>query len=460
MAAKQVTLDDLINSLDPEIRALLKEDTRKVLDKRPTILDISYNSLLVNNKDSVEDFKVFHKTLLQVVQEKAPRSYSSIEQIPRGYFQGSTPYLIYINGGPDRQFLIGKSVDPIRKFVSDKISKDPRLVDSIFGLRKEETEVLNRKGIPTGDVTTKFISKADIGHAATQGELAPVAVSPLAYKLYGLIEYGEMTGSPVTNYATDALNKLYALQSDIQYSFKNNAPEVLESGGKTLGDLFVVVTLHTSELNQQFSEQEKQIFFDLRRKIALMANKAIRDKFLLQNIEGSNTVAQDIEQALVSLLKTGKVKLDKHKTNTGKSKKQQINANKGVDTAKKIVSKVAKPGAVTKPPPSANLINLAVLINSQLQDVISANMGDGNSRNVLNYRTGRFASTVKVEQLSMGREGMITAYYSYMKNPYATFSTGGKQAIPASRDPKLLIARSIREIAEQVVTNRLRAVSL
>jgi hypothetical protein len=460
MAAKQVSLDDLINSLDPQIRALLEEDTREVLDKRPTILDISYKSLLLNNKDSVEDFKIFHATLLKIIQEKVPRSYTSIEAVPRGYFQGSKPYLVYINGGPERQFLIAKSVGPIRTFITDKISKDPRLVDSIFGLRKEETEVLNRKGIPTGDVKTKLITKVDIGHAATQGELAPVAVSPLAYKLYGLIEYGEITGSPVAKYATDALNKLYALQADIEYSFKNNAPQVIEAGEKTLGDLFVVVTLHTSDINQQFSDQEKRIYADVKRKIALLANKAIRDRFLMQNIEGSNTIAQDIEQALVSVLKTGKVKLAKHTANKGKSKKQQINANKGVETATKIVSKVAKPGAITKPPPSANLINLAVLINSQLQDVISANMGDGNSRNVLNYRTGRFASTVKVEQLSMSKAGMITAFYSYMKNPYATFSAGGRQAIPASRDPKLLIAKSIRQIAEQVVTNRLRAVPL
>jgi hypothetical protein len=327
-------------------------------------------------------------------------------------------------------------------------------------LPKEETEVLNRKGIPTGDVKTKYITKVDIGHAATEGELAPLAVSPLAYKLYGLIEFGEMTGSPVAKYATEALNKLYALQADVEYSFKNNAPQVIEASEKTLGDLFVVVTLHTSELNQQFSDQEKRIFADLRRKIALLANKAIRDKFLMENIKGSNTVTQDIEQALVSILKTGKVKLAKHTANKGKSKKEQINVNKLPGTATKIVSKVAKPGTNTKPPPSTTLINLTVLINSQLQDVISANMGDGNSRNVLNYRTGRFASTVKVEQLSMSKAGMITAFYSYMKNPYATFSAGGRQAIPATRDPKLLIAKSIRQIAEQVVTNRLRAVPL
>jgi hypothetical protein len=459
MAAKQVTLDDLINSLDPEIKALLQENTREVLDKRPTILDISYNSLLINNKDSVENFKVFHAMLLKVVGEKTARTYKAIEDIPRGYFQGSTPYLVYINGGPDKQFLIGKSVEPIRKFITDKVSKDPRLVDSIFGIRKEQTEVLNRKGIPTGDVKTKLVTKADIGHAAMGGELAPIAISPLSYKLFGLIEYGQLRGSPVAKYAEDALNKLYAIQADINYSFKNNAPQVIEAGEKTLGNLFVVVTLHTSELNQQFSDQEKRIFADVKRKIALVANKSLRDKFLMQNIAGSNTIAQDIKEGLLNILKPGK-KLSRHTPRTGKSKKDQINLNKNVTTAK-VTSKVSATGTKMQAPPSSpDLSQLLALINSQLQDVISANMGDGKSRNVLNYRTGRFASTVKVEQINSNKQGMISAFYSYMKNPYATFSSGGRQSTPKSRDPKLLISKSIREIAQQVVSNNLRAVAL
>jgi hypothetical protein len=53
---------------------------------------------------------------------------------------------------------------------------------------------------------------------------------------------------------------------------------------------------------------------------------------------------------------------------------------------------------------------------------------------------------------------MITAFYNYMRNPYGTFSQGGRQEYPRSRDPKLLIAKSIREIAQEKVANRLRAV--
>jgi hypothetical protein len=120
--------------------------------------------------------------------------------------------------------------------------------------------------------------------------------------------------------------------------------------------------------------------------------------------------------------------------------------------------KLPKPNTVVPKARPTNLANLLVFINQHLQDVISANMGDGSRRDVLNYRTGRFAGSAKVESLSQSREGMITAFYSYMKNPYATFSQGGRQQNPKTRDPKLLISTSIREIAAQQVANKMRAV--
>lgn len=109
-------------------------------------------------------------------------------------------------------------------------------------------------------------------------------------------------------------------------------------------------------------------------------------------------------------------------------------------------------------PSAVNLTSLQTFINQHLQSAIAANMGDGNSKNVLNYRSGRLAASAKVERMSQSREGMITAFYSYMKNPYATFSEGGEQQLPKSRDPKLLISKSIREIAAQRVVSRMRAV--
>jgi len=52
-------------------------------------------------------------------------------------------------------------------------------------------------------------------------------------------------------------------------------------------------------------------------------------------------------------------------------------------------------------------------------------MGTGARRDILNSRSGRFAESVNVEQISESRQGMVTAFYNYMRNPYATFSQSG-----------------------------------
>jgi hypothetical protein len=153
-----------------------------------------------------------------------------------------------------------------------------------------------------------------------------------------------------------------------------------------------------------------------------------------------------------------KVEIGKQKVPKINLKELQLAVRAEQKKVEAIAAKLKKSVPKIKPPKTVNLVSLLNIINSQLQDVISANMGDGSSRNVLNYRTGRFASSAKVERLTQGRDGMISAFYTYMQNPYATFSEGGRQSRPASRDPKLLISRSIREIAATQVTNRLRAV--
>jgi hypothetical protein len=106
----------------------------------------------------------------------------------------------------------------------------------------------------------------------------------------------------------------------------------------------------------------------------------------------------------------------------------------------------------------SKLTSLQNLLNGNLVETVKRNMGQGSRRDILNLRSGRFAESVKVERLTQSRAGMITAFYNYMRNPYATFSEGGKQQTPRSRDPKLLISKSIREVAAQAKITRLRAV--
>ena len=141
-------------------------------------------------------------------------------------------------------------------------------------------------------------------------------------------------------------------------------------------------------------------------------------------------------------------------------------ANKGGYTINVIKSKPKITGSVLNIPGNQLVekyfrppqVSLLVILKSQIEEQVRANMGKGNSKNILNYRTGRFASSVAIERVSESRAGLISVFYNYQKNPYATFSEGGRQQYPKSRDPKLLISKSIREIASSVVSNRLRAV--
>ena len=107
---------------------------------------------------------------------------------------------------------------------------------------------------------------------------------------------------------------------------------------------------------------------------------------------------------------------------------------------------------------SSSIVNLVPILNARLADQIKKNMGTGNAKNVLNYRTGRLAESAKVERVSQSREGLISVFYDYMKNPYSTFSDGGAQQSPKTRDPKILISKSIREIGASMAYNRMRAV--
>jgi hypothetical protein len=143
-----------------------------------------------------------------------------------------------------------------------------------------------------------------------------------------------------------------------------------------------------------------------------------------------------------------------------KNNKKDIAALKALKAKTKAIPLVKTPKILDEVSSRVNLASLMAYINSNLQNVVSANMGNGNDSRVLNYRTGRFAASAAVERLSESRQGMLTAFYSYMKNPYATFEPGGKQGSPKSRDPKLLLSSSIREIAATKVSNQLRAISV
>lgn len=294
-------------------------------------------------------------------------------------------------------------------------------------------------------IKKRLLSVLDLGHG--QGVLAAQA-TPLGLKLSNLLTLGlSPKGQTLVN---KYITELVKLHNVVDFEFKNTSTNTKASG-------YIVLSIQHFKRNNTLSIAESAILNKLRKNIAK----------LLPSIPGSNTIIQDAleiaKNKVIAILTKKPIKnIRKHAPTTGKAspKIRVVAANTSSISVSRPVTTVTTQALRTTSGQFYSLTGLQSLINTHLQDVISANMGSGSSSNILNYRTGRFASTVKVEQMSQSREGMITAFYSYMKNPYATFSDGGRQSVPKTRDPKLLIAKSIREIAATKVGNRMRSVSV
>lgn len=99
-----------------------------------------------------------------------------------------------------------------------------------------------------------------------------------------------------------------------------------------------------------------------------------------------------------------------------------------------------------------SLAPLMAILNQKLPQTVVKNMGPPGLQN----RTGRFASSVKVTDVSRTAQGFPSVGYTYQKNPYQVFEMGQGQPPWADpdRDPRKLIDASIREIAAQFAIGR------
>jgi hypothetical protein len=456
-------LKDRISSKLPDILQILEKDFREELDNRVSILDISYEALKVNvykgkslTKAQLAAYDLVYSKLLNVVKDACKaKTVTSLEdpRFTKLFTQNKSVGAILVLSD-NSSFLVAKNFEAIRTFTTKYISNNPALKNSRFGsLTQTYTKVEKTSAgrVIQSEVTTNR-SKVDIGHIPTEDN--ENLQSPLESKIQEIISYASTSTSNIaseriTNYANAALRELYDIQANISYNFKSTAPEAIASARNVLGSGYIVLTLHTQKKNNDFSVLEKRVYDKLVYELATICSDAA-------NFPGSNTIIQDIPLGIINAISGNKKPIAPHNLQKGKLNAPLKLKPKSVGTGGNI--KITLPPIRTTSGQFYSLTNLQMLLNAQLQDVISANMGNGNAKNILNYRTGRFAASVRVERLTQSREGMITAFYQYQKNPYQTFEPGFAQGSPKTRDPKLLISKSIREIAATKVDNRLRAV--
>lgn len=322
---------------------------------------------------------------------------------------------------------------------------DPKLGQFVVGpeyhsLRQRVISAAKQFSSPNTYIEPSSLSSTDSSSAPLESKLVQLA------KLLG--------DTPI--YSSIVANVASKLSSEhsVSTTYQYNRPDFDLDGFKgALGKGTVLVTLQGPQRSTKMLELSSKVSSELK---TYFTSDTFKHKLLTQ--KGSNSILEDTKDALVAAISGKPLPAgSKHAKKPTTTRRQGVLGNP-INTIKVFTNAKGASILRTEMGYSYGLSSLLQFLNDHLHNTVSANMGNGTRRDILNYRTGRFATSTHVDRLTISKQGMITAFYSYMKSPYATFSAGGKQEYPKSRDPKLLIARSIREIAAEKVTNRLRAV--
>ena len=192
--------------------------------------------------------------------------------------------------------------------------------------------------------------------------------------------------------------------------------------------------------------------------------------FMTMDEETSKTLRQDVIDAAVIGV-TGGIKSKGTQTKVTKklsatkihTHEYDAKAGKGVGRpAKKRTKKLSLSGATLVAAASKqtrlqsgrkatkkSLAQIKGYINRGLHNEIQRNMG----RPALNYVTGQFARSAQLLSLQRAQK-TIVGEYTYQLDPYQTFENTGQAQWPLGYNPKPLIARSIRNLAQKHTQNK------
>ena len=179
----------------------------------------------------------------------------------------------------------------------------------------------------------------------------------------------------------------------------------------------------------------------------------------MAELEGSDSLSQAKTKKIIDntidpfkKIQSSKVKVTKQDTKI-KGKKTSATLKSQGPKEKKKVSR-SRAGAITppalkqkklqdiRPSPAQSPLALIAQFNARLPQAVEAAMGSP----ALNYRTGRFASGVRVVDAITTPQGFTSYGYTYQLYPYQTFEPGYAQG-SVERDPRPLIDRAMRDIA-------------
>jgi hypothetical protein len=293
----------------------------------------------------------------------------------------------------------------------------------------------------------KVGSKFHLGHGSTSsGDKALAAVGYRGLKSVSSLEEAGQ-GSDSLSAGSEHLISLIQTEHPLleKIDVRVHADRVFDTKSSVKKEYDIYLELQWGGQNLKDSPAEKAA----NKKIDEFFRNALKDEALMYKwavASGSS----------VSYIKWVDNALDK--VILGKKVKKDVGSTKSNSFVKSKAKRRKKASAPYTPPRIrdtkgrfTSAASIQQLLQAQITEQVKDNMGEGGS---LVNRTGRFAESVTITNVTQTRQGSLTAFYNYMKYPYQTFERGFKQG-STRRDPRLLIHKSIREIAQKLVHRKL-----
>lgn len=249
--------------------------------------------------------------------------------------------------------------------------------------------------------------------------------------------------------ALDGIDAHYEIEKLV-----TNSRQIVTKGGKLAADYVSIISFQAGpgkEGNIADAVGEKALKGIWRTHVSSLTPE-------LLNMHGSSSLKEKAEKVILDKFE-GKKKIATKRGAASKKAKLRTTGTNKTERGRTQVKTSVKKGkpvrrAKTKVNKNAVFSPLAMIgmLNKQLPDTVRKNM---NSPQLVN-RTGRFADSVKITEVTETPQGYPSFGYTYRRDPYQVFEegVGSPPWANGNRDPRELIDGSIREIAQQMAIGR------
>jgi hypothetical protein len=346
-----------------------------------------------------------------------------------------------------RRTSIGKTVFILSNWDSINIVKNV-MIDTAESLNPEVSLLRNQ-----------IATDIHRGHGVQGNAVSEVSIAEgfrYLSKVIGVNKLRALTHEALTSSLIDLSEpQIQSIKSlETQYN------QIIDPKGSLKANYISIVTFQSSGGNIRDSIEEralKDVFFKQ------FAPLIIKSK--IENLSGFSTIKEKVlSSVLKPLTKTKSENVNVKISNMYNPKKVKLKTKGKASTTNR---KAKKSSSARKHRPASarigklevktqsSLLDLRSLIpeiNRRLPDIVAERMNSPR----LNYRTGRFAQSAKVVDITRTPKGFPSVAFTYMRSPYQVFEFpgSGSPLANAYRDPRGIISESIREAAIGLINQR------